>query len=412
MFSLIALAFVCWKSYEKRSLLNPHLIYWGVTVYTVYIPSLSSSSVLRDDYIFNMIFMFGNLGAVLALVLVPIRPAVLYSPYKNVVTHPIILLLACVYGFYLASTVINLIVSYGGVLPALVISRLDEYLEGGIKKGAGWGLLFLLPEICYYLFIAKSVNSGRLASAIFFTSLIVVFYVFTSNTRLPIIFPIIILVTIYIHKYHADAIRRIFPGAIVSGVVGIMIFSVVGSYLRNGQLGNMDLTVDSFVEQLSERRSNQLGYYDWIYDLKLGLDTGAFDYEYGVGVFYYPIISFIPRSVWHDKPNTSSSNRLTELVYDREIGDGQPIFTFHVIGDGYYQFSYAGAALYPFWFIWLVARLQLIVARYAPNGEYWQVYVLVSSLPFVRAELPVVLFMLTCLMCYIVNTIQKLSVKR
>ena len=102
--------------------------------------------------------------------------------------------------------------------------------------------------------------------------------------------------------------------------------------------------------------------------------------QYGLGTFFYPVISFIPRAFWSSKPNTSSSNRLTELVYDRKIGDGQPIHTFHLVGDGFYQFAWLGSFLYPFLFIYIVTFMQVKVATHIPHGEYWR-YLLISSLP-------------------------------
>lgn len=399
-----------YQSWSKRSLLNPHLIYWIVTIYTIYLPALSYSESLTDDNYFNFIFLFGSLGGVLGLVLIPVRPAVLRSKtLQDRGIHPLILLLALVYGVFLLSSIASLINTYGGIFPALIYSRLDIYLKEGITKGAGWKLLMLLPEVCYYLVIAYSLNKNKVLRSVLLTALVVTFYVFTANTRLPIIFPIATLSILYIHKFHAKSIRLLFPAALSLGLTGIMIFSVVGSYLRNGQLENLDLSVSTISTELVNRQDNQLGYYDWIHDLYEDLAQNEYPHEYGAGIFYYPLISFIPRSFWLSKPNTSSSNRLTELVYDRKIGDGQPIHTFHLIGDGFYQFAWIGAFLYPFLFIALVNLMQVKVATYVPNGEYWQVYLLMSSVPFVRAELPVVKLLLTFLTIFVLYQTQRVT---
>lgn len=401
---------VLYQSWSKKSLLNPHLIYWMVTIYTIYLPALSYSKSLMDDNYFNFIFLFGSLGGVLGLILIPIRPAVLTSTtLQHRGIHPLILVLALVYGIFLVSSIVSLIISYGGILPALIYSRLDIYLSEGITKGAGWKLLMLLPEVCYYLLIAYSLNKNNVKRSVLLTALVITFYVFTANTRLPIIFPIATLSILYIHKFHAKSIRLLFPAALTLGLAGIMIFSVVGSYLRNGQLENLDLSFNTISAELVNRQDNQLGYYDWIHDLYEDLAQERYPYEYGAGVFYYPLISFIPRSLWHSKPNTSSSNRLTELVYDRKIGDGQPIHTFHLMGDGFYQFAWIGAFLYPFLFIFFVNLMQAKVATYIPNGEYWQVYLLMSSVPFVRAELPVVKLLLTFLTIFMLYHIQRMA---
>ncbi len=398
-----------YQSWSRKSLVNPHLIYWIVTFYTIYFPALLGNEYLRSDNLYNFIFLFGNLGALLALILLPIRPSVVFSENTSQRFHPLILVMALVYFFYLVTSVYNLVISYGGFYEALIYSRLDAYLEEGIKKGAGLGLLMLLPEVCYYLYIAYCLNNNKVKRSACLTILLVIFYIFTANTRLPIIFPIATFSILYLYKFHVHSIRKIFPVAISLGIIAVMIFSVVGSYLRNGQLENLNLSPPQIISELSNRQDNQLGYYDWINDLYVSLEEEKFSHEYGLGLFYYPVISFIPRAIWETKPNTSSSNRLTEFVYDRKIGDGQPIHTFHLVGDGYYQFSWFGAFLYPYLFIYLVTLMQRFVARNITNGEYWQIYIMVSSVPFVRAEVPIVKFFLTLLIVFIIYQIHRVK---
>ncbi len=411
--TILATIYTFLVSWSKRSLFNPHIIYWLVTLYTIYLPALFYSEALISDNYFNTIFLLGTLGGVLGLVLIPIRPAVLESKTpRNNNLHFIIFFLALVYGIYLLGSVLNIIYSRGGILSALIYSRLDIYLKGGITQGAGWTFIMLLPEVCYYILIAYSLGKNKITRSVFLTLLIVIFYVFTANTRLPIIFPIFTLTIIYIHKFHAHSIRSIFPIAVSVGMIFIMIFSVVGSYIRNGQLENLDLSLNTIGTELINRQDNQLGYYDWIHDLHEDLEDEEFPYEYGLGTFFYPIISFIPRAFWSSKPNTSSSNRLTELVYDRKIGDGQPIHTFHLVGDGFYQFAWLGSFLYPFLFIYIVTFMQVRVAAHIPHGEYWQVYLLISSLPYVRAELPMVKLLLTLLTIFLLSIILRVTNKR
>lgn len=412
--TVLGTIYAIFQSWNKRSLLNPHLIYWIVTIYTIYLPALSYSGALKDDNYFNSIFLLGSAGAFLAMFIVPIRQPILKSTRvsnKNRL-HPIILLLAITYCLFLVSTVFNLIISHGGILQALFYSRLDIYLGDGIKKGSTIStLLMLLPEVCYYILIASSLNTNKLIRAIILTAIIVIFYIFTANTRLPIIFPIAIITILYIHRFHLKSIRFIFPLALSLGILAVMVFSVVGSYLRNGQLENMDLSISQISSEIVNRQDNQLGYYDWINDLYKGLEQGKFEHEYGLGLIYYPVVSFIPRAFWSEKPNTSSSNRLTELVYDRKIGDGKPIHTFHLIGDGFFQLSWFGAFFYPLFFIYLLSLMQSLVARHIPNSEYWQVYILLTAVPFVRAELPVVKLLLTFLIVFLIYNIQRLNIK-
>ena len=125
------LAFNCLEDLAVTNLFNPHIIYWLVTLYTIYLPALFYSEALISDNYFNTIFLLGTLGGVLGLVLIPIRPAVLESKTpKNNKLHFIIFFLALIYGIYLLGSVLNIIYSRGGILSALIYSRLDIYLKG------------------------------------------------------------------------------------------------------------------------------------------------------------------------------------------------------------------------------------------------------------------------------------------
>ena len=407
--SCFILGYVIYKSYEKKSLFNAHLIYWVVTLYTVYMPAFFYYEELTENDTYNMIFLLGNIGAFISLFVVPIRTPVKVVSYGEVRDFSIVIkVLALIYVIFLTLSVLYLIKQYGGIVNALTFSRLDAYLKDGITTGAGFKLLLLVPEICYFLLISLLLNRGQVKFSFVLAMISVIYYVFTANTRLPIIFPLIVFATIYIYKFQYKNIRLILPVALISGMIFVIGFSVVGSYLRNGQLENMELSSKMIYEEVGNRQTNQLGYYEWIKDLKDGLDDNRYDYEYGMGTIAYPIISFVPRAFWSEKPNTSSSNRLTELVYERKIGDGLPIYTFHLVGDGFFQFSWLGALLYPFLYIFLVSFTRNFIALKIPNSEYWQAYFLISCVPFVRAELPMVKVILTVIIVMVVKQLMRI----
>jgi len=99
-------------------------------------------------------------------------------------------------------------------------------------------------------------------------------------------------------------------------------------------------------------------------------------------------LSLVPRAVWPGKPLTSASNRLTELVYDVKIGDGTPITTFTVYGDGYFQAGYLGVFVGAAAFVLGYSLLLAWMWRFR-HIEFWRAMVLLHMVTFFRGELPV-----------------------
>jgi len=393
---------------RRGSIINAHMLYWGISLYVLYIPGYFYDANLITNEYYNAIFLLGNLGAIAAFFIIRIKPE--YKPamlaHYEVPKHAISIM-AIIYGLFLVSSLVNIIWSSGGIVSALVKSRLDLYLKEGITKGTGYDFLLILPQVGYYLLIGKAMETRRFLLAWFLVILLSTYYVFTANTRLPIVFPIIAASVLFIHIKYRQNLSVVVPPLIVAGVVFIVSFSVVGSFLRNGQVESIVGLTDTFMDQVQNRSSNQLGYYQWIYDLYEKVDSNEIDYEYGKALFYYPLISFFPRVFWPDKPLTSSSNRLTELVYNEKVGSGTEIYTFTLVGEGLWQLGYLGAFAFPFLFIYLIDKVMMIIQLFK-FSSFWNIIFIISMMSFVRAELPLVRLMVIVLLCLILYLFAKI----
>jgi hypothetical protein len=191
------------------------------------------------------------------------------------------------------------------------------------------------------------------------------------------------------------------PVVITLGILFILVYSVFASSIRNGQIHDIADIAENYYEESNKQNSGQLGYYDWVYDLYIKIEEDEIDHDLGAAWFYYSPLSFIPRSLWAEKPITSTSNRLTELVYDKQVGGGTLIYTFTIIGEAYWQFSYLGAFIVPF----LLIGMYVLVLRCVSNlnySSYWQAMILIEMIPFVRAELPIVQVMLNLFILYFI----------
>jgi len=139
-----------------------------------------------------------------------------------------------IYGIYLFSSVVIPIVKYGGIIAALSTGRLEEYLEGGVLKGSTVGLFMLLPEVLYYFCIGKMLHTKRYVTASLLALLISIFYIFTANTRLPMIMPIMALGIVLVSKISRRWVPLIMPLIMAAGVFGVFSFSVIGNLIRGG----------------------------------------------------------------------------------------------------------------------------------------------------------------------------------
>lgn len=402
--TILAFVYFSYRTARKSMLLSPQMMFWGVLLYVIYLPGLIYNGQPIDNQQFNLVFTFASVGAIFACCCVKI-PEVRALSSKYSVSTPIMVLLASPYFLYMLASVVGVVSSSGGVLEALKSSKLDVYLKGGILKGQTFELLVLIPKVAYYFVIGKLFYTGKKWSALILTLTISVFFVFTANTRLPIIMPIIAISLLYIHMLFRSNMLIVMPVLLSLGVGMLLFYSVVGNALRNGQIHEIGHLALNFKYYITRLNHNQLGYYNWMEDLYTEIEEERLDYDYGKAYFIYTPLSFVPRVLWSDKPITSTSNRLTQLVYGYQIGSGTLVYTFTVIGEGYWQFGYLGAAVASFLIIWMYCFLigKILEFEY---GEFWAMMILLHMMPFVRAELPtvhVILGLLTVLLFRVIS---------
>lgn len=113
------------------------------------------------------------------------------------------------------------------------------------------------------------------------------------------------------------------------------IFYSVAAFIRGGQLP--DLSKINFVHGFSGMMT-----ISEFANLHLLLHSNQLSYENGVS-FVYNFFSFIPRLIWSDKPVTSFSYRVSDLLYGLTPGDLSTwVHTYTPWGEGYMQFGLFG----------------------------------------------------------------------
>ncbi len=386
------------------------MIIWGTPLILFFIPAHIINSSLISDNEFNLLITAGLAGTFVGSFLYPIldyRSSSTRSLVRNSVKHngsahvpaPAWALNGgtLIYVSFLAYSVVSVVYLYGGVLPALSVGRLEEYLKGGILEGRTITLFMILPEILFYIYVGKILEEGKPFLAFCLVILLAIYHVFTANTRFPMIMPLFAFGIVLVNRIRRRWVFIAMPMIICGGILSIFSFNVIGNLIRSGSTTDVATVLYGFWTAVELQSSTDLGYYDWLHDLYTAIENGGLELEYGASWFYYAVINFIPRSLWAAKPITSTSNRLTEAVYGVYIGEGAPVTTFTILGEGYWQGGYFGVAIAALLFFSLYHVLLSRVIR-LKYSEYWVAMILLEMATFYRGELPVTRLLLILLL--------------
>jgi oligosaccharide repeat unit polymerase len=383
------------RAWRAGTLVDIHVIIWGMPFLLLAIPSLGADAVLQNDVAFNGVLSAGILGTAIASWLVrrarPLRlPTNLFSTsIRAREPEPKWLLVgALLYAGYLVGTIAALVVENGGIIAALAVARVQAYLEGGILTGRSTELFFIVPQVFYYCYIGYAIERRRYVSAVGAVLLLCLFYVFTANTRLPMIFPLAALLFVRVGHARRATVRWIAPLLVVAALAGVLVFAVIGNAIRHGNVGVMDQVVEDLGESTTGVAALDFGYYTWLHDEYAAVSDGSVSFDFGSAWAVLGPISMIPRVFWPEKPMTSTSNRLTESVYGVSVGDGTPITTFTLYGEGYFQFWYPGAFVAPILFLVGYALVLRGIRRYRYTS-YWTAMILLHMTTQFRGEIPV-----------------------
>lgn len=289
-----------------------------------------------------------------------------------------------IYVFILVVDLVQLISSYGGIIGALTRQRLDEYLTDGIKSGSFNQLLLLVPTVAYYIKIGELYNDGKLFKSFSLVMFTVLYYTITANTRLPIIMPLVAFLVYFAFQNLPLFTKKFGLTLVLLSMFILSVFSFFANLLRHG----ISSFEGSIIVAMNEQNLNQLKYPLWIERLYDYIDRGILDYDFGYTWIVIPTMNFIPRGLWPEKPLTSTSNILSEKVYGITVGDGSPITTFTIWGEGYWQFGIFGVLFATFLFYFCFYVISSLFSKFK-NTEIYILFTLVSWLPFVRAEQPI-----------------------
>jgi len=153
---------------------------------------------------------------------------------------------------------------------------------------------------------------------------------FTASTRIPIIMGLSIPIA-----YYHYAKRRINGLLLIATIVGAPVALTLLHGLRGKAL---------FAWTVSERLIAETVVVNDLYLLWQNYIDEKLSLEYGSNYFYYSVLSFVPRSLWSGKPQTSFETRWTHNLYGSLLDEYGMVnvHTFTPWGEGLVQFGWLG----------------------------------------------------------------------
>lgn len=399
IFCVFGMLYVTCKTFETRSILSPQMFVFAGLLLFLYLPALANEFPYVTDDAYNLVLLFGVLGAFYGSNKVSYD--ILSTDKECYFLRPkIFKFIAYVYICILCYEIVEKVISMGSIMAVFMSNRIEAYLGESLttNSSAFKSLFFEGFKICFFIWIDYLYSNEKKRNAIILFLFPLVHHMFTANTRFDFVAMLgafIIYVMnkrMYITRYDTTGVARLVRKKInirkvlLIGVIGgycALIFMRAANYIRHGyvmddlKLSPKSLILDTF--------SDDSNYYEFLYKL---YETLEFDqFEYGFGWIIAPIINFIPRMFWPAKPYTSFSVRGTELVY-YDYTSGNPVCTFTILGEGFGQFGLIGCFLAPI--VLLLCRN--INFKQLSSIKYHQLYSLVilfSLLTYMRAEVPI-----------------------
>ena len=269
-----------------------------------------------------------------------------------------------------------------GISGAFQRDRLQQYFESGILTSTALNPLRIATELAFFIALGSMRVSGR--RRLFWVVLL--FYVFslsvTANKRLSIVLPILAIVALIAREYRFRIKTILLVNVIL--LVSLPLYMYYTNLLRHGvELSGEETGIISTVV-LSE-----LDYNKYL-DLS-DSHVRAKGVEYGYGWFVGSIGNMIPRFAWRDKPVTSTSNRFTEIITGEPPSLHNPVMTFTIMGEGYFQIGLIGVILEVSLFLFLFSKLFWTLLRWESQiGSLAAFHIATMMLIYFRAELPFV----------------------
>ena len=223
--------------------------------------------------------------------------------------------------FFVLCKVFSFILSTGGIKAAFLSSS---------KIFANQNYLSMLMALCGILpvlYLSKRNYKKTIISVVF----VFVLMSLTKRRSLAIIYSLLPVVVYYNYK-----VKRIKINNLIICFIPIMCYVLFIGQIRGVSSGVSSTVDNALLKQLSQL-TRQVEYGRNIPDLVNAIDNNKIEYQ----KFKYimnGVLTYIPRSIWPNKPQVESAGIVSDLIYDAENSAGHPVGPY---GWGYLSFGYA-----------------------------------------------------------------------
>lgn len=294
-----------------------------------------------EDLLFSLFVWSGlaayYLGLHLQLRLSPLRlPQIgLTLQWLQRRTGLLALLLAAGFAFIIAFTLYQRVRGLGlSVSEMLALSALQVHAQVA-TEGLG-----ALPVIITYLFTVLLLihlyfllQRRRYLAAFGIYVLMTGSILLIASTRIPVIMNLAIPIA-----YYHYAVRRINKLLLIGIFFAAPAAITLLQGLRSGSL---------FAWTVSDRLVAEIVVMKSFHRLWQEYTDGNIALEYGANYYYYSPLTFIPKAIWPDKPQTSFETRWTINLFNSLLDEDAQIsvHTFTPWGEGLVQFGWLGGAI-------------------------------------------------------------------
>ncbi len=243
-----------------------------------------------------------------------------------------------------------------------------------------------LPVVVVYIItvmllihLYRLLQLHRFSTAFFFYIILTASYLSIASTRVPVL----LCLSAPVAYYHY-AIRRINKLLLIALFMGAPVAITLLHGLRSNALFAWTV-FDRLVAEIIVMKSFHTLWQRYI--------DGAIELEWGANYYYYSPLTFVPKALWAEKPQTSFETRWTLNLFGSLLDeDGQiAVHTFTPWGEGLVQFSWLGGAVNLFLY-GLIVNYAIRFFRDRPHACMVYYFYAVLAATFVRTSVQALAF--------------------
>lgn len=351
---IVYLLYLVNKSRKNSNYLKFNLVYIlsFLMVYILPFFNKNSNQIWRYDESFILYLIICFIISIIIIELSTIKDKKVKVKYfinlrkVNLYTNLIIFYYVCSIGYFFLINGFDLINILFG-------NRVEAYLENIREQNFIISNLRNAINVLSIILIINLLREKKYKKAILFYLLILLYIFLTTHTRY-ILMTYLAMPVLYYHFYIKKIRIAVFGSLIIIGAI----YLSVANFFRTGVASEYSLTdIINTEVVINQIEINSVSDFYVVYNK---VNEGRVEIEYGKQYYYYFPLTFIPKSIWDDKPVVSYFWRMTKEVTGNWPGPRQFVLTSTFFGESYHQFHVLGILINFLIYFFLMRKLFLL----------------------------------------------------